>query len=91
MNLQDLNTMLSTGQQQQRMSQAQLDAAYANQMQTAMQPFQQLAFYSDIVTGAPSGQMQTTSQPGPSIGSQLVGAAATVPYVANAVQSLRQP
>jgi hypothetical protein len=88
MNLQDLNTMLSTGQQQQRMSQAQLDAAYANQMQTAMQPFQQLAFYSDIVTGAPSGQMQTTSQPGPSIGSQMLGLGmAAVP----AVKALGQP
>jgi hypothetical protein len=65
--------MLGTGGQQQRLSQAQLDAAYANQFQTAMQPFQQLAFASDIITGAPSGQTQIMQQPGPSIGSQLLG------------------
>jgi hypothetical protein len=75
MSLQDLNTMLSTGQQQQRLSQAQLDAAYANQFQTAMQPFQQLAFASDIITGAPSSQMQFQTSPGPSVGSQLLGLA----------------
>jgi hypothetical protein len=71
--LQDLNTMLTVGQQQQRQEQARLDAIRANQMQTAMQPFQQLAFSSDIITGAPSGQTATMLQPGPSIGSQLVG------------------
>jgi hypothetical protein len=71
--LQDINTMLTVGQQQQRQEQARLDALRANQMQTAMQPFQQLAFASDIITGAPSGQTATLMQPGPSIGSQLVG------------------
>jgi hypothetical protein len=71
--LQDLNTMLTVGQQQQRQEQARLDALRANQMQTAMQPFQQLAFASDIITGAPSGRTATLMQPGPSIGSQLVG------------------
>jgi hypothetical protein len=71
--LQDINTMLTVGQQQQRQEQARLDALRANQMQTAMQPFQQLAFASDIITGAPSGQTATLMQPGPSIGSQLLG------------------
>jgi hypothetical protein len=73
MNLQDVNTMLTTGMQQQRQEQAVLDAARANQMQTAMQPFQQLAFASDIITGAPSGQTAIMTQPGPSVGSQLLG------------------
>jgi hypothetical protein len=73
MNLQDVNTMLTTGMQQQRQEQAVLDAARANQMQTAMQPFQQLAFASDIITGAPSGQTAIMTQPGPSVGSQLFG------------------
>jgi len=73
MNLQDVNTMSTIGAQQQRQAQAELDAAYANQYQQAMQPYQQLAFASDIITGAPSGQASTMSQPGPSIGSQLVG------------------
>ena len=73
MNLQDVNTMLTTGMQQQRQEQAVLDAARANQMQTTMQPFQQLAFASDIIQGLPSGQTAMMTQPGPSIGSQLLG------------------
>lgn len=71
--LQDINTMLTVGQQQQRQTQAELDAQRANLLQQQMQPFQQLAFASDIITGAPSGQTSIMSQPGPSIGSQLVG------------------
>jgi hypothetical protein len=38
-----------------------------------MMPLQQLAFASDIITGAPSGQTATQIRPGPSIGSQLGG------------------
>lgn len=74
-NQQDLNTLLSTGGIQQQMTQAQLDAQRANQFQTAMQPYQQLAFASDIITGAPFGQQATLLQPGPSIGSQVAGLA----------------
>ena len=74
MNLQDINTMSTIGQQQQAQEQAELDTAYQNQYQQAMQPYQQLAFLSDITTGAPSGQMTSGTQPGPSIGSQLMGA-----------------
>ena len=74
MNLQDINTMSTIGQQQQAQAQAELDTAYQNQYQQAMQPYQQLAFLSDITTGAPSGQMTSGTQPGPSVGSQLMGA-----------------
>jgi len=74
MNLQDINTMSTIGQQQQAQEQAALDVAYQNQYQQAMQPYQQLAFLSDITTGAPSGQMTSATQPGPSVGSQLMGA-----------------
>lgn len=74
MNLQDINTMSTIGQQQQAQAQAALDTAYQNQYQQAMQPYQQLAFLSDITTGAPSGQMTSATQPGPSVGSQLMGA-----------------
>lgn len=88
MGLQDLNTMLTTGQQQQRLTQAQLDAQRANQLQRAMQPFQQLAFASDIVTGAPSGQISSMTQPGPSIGSQLLGFGLAAPAVVSGIQSL---
>jgi hypothetical protein len=61
------------GRQQQAQAQAGLDVDYANQFQRAMQPLQQLAAYSDIVTGAPSGQTAIQTRPGPSIGSQLGG------------------
>ena len=73
LNLQDINTMSTIGQQQQAQAQAGLDTAYQNQYQQAMQPYQQLAFLSDITTGAPSGQMSTATQPGASVGSQLLG------------------
>jgi hypothetical protein len=89
MGLQDLNTLLTTGQQQQRQTQAELDAQRANQMQTALQPFQQLAFASDIITGAPSGQMSTMTQPGPSVGSQLVGLGMAAPSLVSSYQTLR--
>jgi hypothetical protein len=89
MNLQDVNTMLTTGAQQQRQTQAQLDAQRANEMQAAMQPFQQLAFYSDILSGTPFGQTSTMTQPGPSIGSQALGIGLAVPAVASGIQTLR--
>jgi len=73
MGLQDINTMLGIGGQQQRQIQAGYDTAYQNQYQQAMQPYQQLAYYSDILSGTPSGQSSVMTQPGPSIGSQLVG------------------
>lgn len=73
MALQDVNTLLQTGAQQQRQAQGALDVEYQNLYQQAMQPYQQLAFASDIITGAPSGQASTMSYPGPSIGSQLLG------------------
>ena len=70
---QDLNTLLSTGGMQQQLTQAQLDAQRENQFQQQMQPFQQLAFASDIIQGMPSGQTATQMRPGPSVGSQLAG------------------
>lgn len=90
MQLQDINTMLTAGGAQQRMSQAELDAAYQNQYQQAMQPFQQLAFASDIITGAPSGQVSTMSQPGPSIGSQALGIGMAVPAIYQGFQGMTQ-
>lgn len=89
LNLQDINTLLTTGQAQQRQTQAELEAQYANQFQQAMQPFQQLAFASDIITGAPSGQTSIMTQPGPSTASQLIGLGLTVPAVASGIQTLR--
>jgi hypothetical protein len=71
--LQDIGMLGDVGRQQQQFQQGLLDVDYANQYQQAMMPFQQLAYASDIITGAPSGQSSITSQPGPSVGSQLFG------------------
>lgn len=89
--LQDINNLLSVGGLQRQLTQAEYDAIFANQYQDAMQPYQQLGFASDIITGAPSGQVSTMSQPGPSIGSQVVGGVMAVPAVVEGFQSMGQP
>ena len=58
----DINFLYNMGSQQQRQYQAELDALRSTQMQNAMQPYQQLAFQSDIYKGAPSTQMAVTQQ-----------------------------
>jgi hypothetical protein len=74
---QDTGFLFSLGQQQQRQSQAVLDAERATSMQTAMQPMQNIAFLSDIYKGAPSTQMSMTQQatPAPSPFQQIAGLA----------------
>lgn len=71
----DLNFLYNLGAQQQKQQQAVLDAQRASAMQTALQPYQQLAFQSDIYKGAPSSQMAMTSQqtPTPSPFQQIAG------------------
>jgi len=73
----DVSTQLQIGQQQQAQQQAQLDAQRMNEYQQAMMPYQQLAFASDIATGAPTGITSVMSQPvqSPSAISQLGGLA----------------
>jgi hypothetical protein len=58
----DVDFLFGLGTQQQRQSQAVLDAERATAMQTATQPFQNIAFLSDIYKGAPSTQMALTQQ-----------------------------
>jgi len=58
----DVNNLYSLGATQQKQNQAVLDAERATQMQNAMQPYQQIAFQSDIYKGAPSTQMAVTQQ-----------------------------
>jgi hypothetical protein len=79
--------LYNLGSQQQRQQQAVLDAQRASAMQTAMQPYQQLAFQSDIYKGAPSTQMAITSQASPTpspfqqiagLGTGILGTAAAV-------------
>ena len=67
--------MYQMGQQQQAQRQAQLDAQRMTQQQQQMLPYQQLAFASDIITGAPTGITSIMSQPGPSPASQIGGLA----------------
>ena len=71
----DVNFLYNLGSQQQRQQQAEIDATRASKMQTAMQPYQQLGFVSDIYRGAPSTQMAMTSQsaPSPSPFQQIAG------------------
>jgi hypothetical protein len=71
----DVNFLYNLGAQQQKQQQAVLDAQRASAMQTALQPYQQLAFQSDIYKGAPSSQMAMTSQqtPTPSPFQQVAG------------------
>jgi hypothetical protein len=58
----DTNFLYNLGAQQQKQSQAVLDAERASTMQTALQDQQRLAFLSDIYKGAPSTQMSMTQQ-----------------------------
>jgi hypothetical protein len=58
----DVGFLYGLGQQQQRQTQAELDAQRATAMQTAMQPVQNIAFLSDIYKGAPSTQMSLTDR-----------------------------
>jgi hypothetical protein len=72
---QDVSFLYGLGQQQQTQKQREVDALRATQLQTAYQPYQQLAFLSDIYKGAPSTQMALTTQaaPAPSPFQQVAG------------------
>lgn len=78
MGITDVNFLYNLGAEQQKAAQASLDAQRATQLQTAYQPFQKLAFISDIYKGAPSSQMALTTQaaPTPSPFQQIAGLAA---------------
>lgn len=75
MGQQDVSFLYGLGQQQQGQQQRELDALRASQLQSAYQPYQQLAFLSDIYKGAPSSQMSFTTQmaPAPSPFQQMAG------------------
>lgn len=72
---QDVTFQYGLGQQQQGQQQRELDALRATNLQSAYQPYQQIAFLSDIYKGAPSSQMSFTQQltPTPSTIQQLTG------------------
>lgn len=85
----DVNFLYNIGAQQQRQSQAELDALRATKMQETMQPYQQLAFQSDIYKGAPSTQMAITTQnqPSPSPFQQIAGAGTAALGIAGAANA----
>ena len=71
MGMADVNLLSQLGGQQQRYGQSVLDAQRA----TAMLPYQQVGFFSDILQGAPIGTAQTSFAPGPSPFQQALGGA----------------
>ena len=73
--MQDVNQLLGIGSLQQRQQQAGFDVARANLLAQQALPFQQVGFLSDVFRGVPALQssIQTSSAPGPSLGSQLLG------------------
>ena len=76
MDVSGLGVMSQLGEQQRALLQQQLEAQRQTDLQNVMEPMQRLGFYSDILTGAPSTQMQTqiSSAPQPSLLNQLLGA-----------------
>jgi hypothetical protein len=59
---QDTNFLFNLGSSQQKQAQSELDASRQNTLQQNMQPYQQMAFLSDIYRGAPSSQMSSMQQ-----------------------------
>lgn len=75
MGVQDVNTLLGIGGLQQQQGQRQLDVERANILAEQALPYQQVGFMSDIFRGVPALQQtySTTTSPGPSTSSQLLG------------------
>ena len=67
--------LFNLGSAQQKQAQSELDASRQNTLQQNMQPYQQLAFQSDIYKGAPSSSMSSMqqSQAAPSPFQQVAG------------------
>jgi hypothetical protein len=63
--LQDVQTLSTLGQQEQALAQQELEAQRATQLQSALTPYQQLSFLSDIYKGAPGTQIALTAQTAP--------------------------
>jgi hypothetical protein len=93
MGQQDTNFLYNLGTAQQKQLQSELDATRQNTVNKNMQPYQQLAFVSDIYKGAPSSQMgvTTASQPTPSPFQQAAGLATGVVSTAAAARMAGVP
>ena len=75
MGVQDINTLLGIGGLQQQQGQRERDVERADALAQQALPYQQIGFLSDIFRGVPALNQtySTTSTPGPSTGSQLLG------------------
>ena len=75
MGVQDVNSLLGVGALGQGQAQKEFDVARANTLAQQALPYQQIGFMSDIFRGVPALQQtySTTTQPGPSTGSQMLG------------------
>lgn len=76
---QDISNLLGIGSLYQQQNQAVLDAARANQLQAAYEPYQRYGFFSDILRGVPTGSstIGMSTAPSQSPLSQIAGIAAT--------------
>jgi len=71
----DINRLQQqVGAQQQGLAQQRLTQDYQDFMNQQRYPYQQLEFMSNIMRGTPMGTVQSMYAPGPSMGSQLLGA-----------------
>ena len=73
---QDIQGLMGTGGTQRGIAQAQLEATRQTQLQAIQEPYQRVAFASDIQSGVPSAsqqRLQTTYAPQPSPLGQAVG------------------
>ena len=75
MGVQDINTLLGIGGMEQGQSQKQLDVDRRNALAEQALPYQNIGFMSDMFRGVPSLQQtySSTSTPGPSTTSQMLG------------------
>ena len=59
----DIQSLLGIGGMQQQLGQGQLEAIRQQQLMAQREPYTRLGFASDILRGAPSGQISYTQQP----------------------------
>ena len=83
-NISNINTQAQLGGQQQQQAQNILDQKYQDFITQKQEPFQQLAFQSNILRGVPLGQgTQTVYQAPPSTFSQVAGAGLSLAALGN--------
>jgi len=59
----DIQSLMGIGGMQQQLGQAQMEANRQQQLMAQREPYTRLGFASDILRGAPSGQISYTQQP----------------------------